>query len=151
MSEMNMFKRKTKVIDDDDNMDIETPEIKRNIIQNINGNQSIKKIPDENKSDLNHSHQVKQTISENTEKSSSYKKDLNQINKSTAQENLNKMKSSITQETQKKSSDKNNLNLDKQQTPIDKIKKAIQISGTSNIKKSVTVVKDVRINKFIIF
>lgn len=154
MSEINMFKRKTKVIDDDENMQDEGPQIKTKMINYTNGNQSINKNLEEKKSFSTHSDHLNNNITNKTEKSSNEKKDHFQHIKST-QENFNKIKSSINQETQKKTNDKNNINIGKQsitQNSLDKIKNAIQISNTSDTKKSAHLVKDVRIinliNKF---
>jgi hypothetical protein len=144
MSEINIFKRKTKVIDDDDNMDIEAPQTTTKKIENIKVIETNYKKQEENKSGNIHTVYIKKNIP-TKEQSSKEKNELiqsNEIKKPSTQENLTKPKETQIKEAIKKSVDKNNINSVKP-NPLDKIKKAINISSSTEKKKSAPVEKQV--------
>ena len=145
MSDMNILKRKNIVIDDDENMEVDNPVLTNNIKEKIDFSKMLNKKSEENKSNITHSNANKSINTVKSENHNKEKRDLIQssnINKSNVVENVNKQKSSEDRDALKKAADKNKLNLEKQ-NPLDKIKKAIQISSSSEKKKSVPLEKEV--------
>ena len=142
MSDMNIFKRKTIVIDDDENMETDNATIANKLKENKDFNSFINKKSEENKSNLTHPKAIKsETINKE-------KRDLIQsinITKSNVIENISKQKSSENRDVQYKSTDKNKLNFDKQ-IQLDKIKKAIQTSSLPDKKKLIPLEKEVSQN-----
>lgn len=148
---MNVFKRKTKVIDDEDNMDIETAEITNKKVENFHVNPSNIKKLEENKSGNNiHTIQIKNNNLTRTEHSSKEKNEFinsNEVKKAFKQENFNKSKEIEIKGAIKNSVDRNNINSVKP-SPLDKIKKSIVISSSSDKKTSVPNEKQVMILNF---
>ena len=141
---MNIFKRKTIVIDDDENMETDNPTIANKVKENKDFKSFIIKKPEENNSNITHPNAIK---SDNINKE---KRDLVQSSnntKSNVIESNTKQRSSENRDAQIKSAEKNKLILDKQ-IQLDKIKKAIQTSSLPDKKKSIPLEKEVSLNPY---
>ena len=114
-----------------------------------NLNLSNTKKLEENKSGSNiHTIHIKNNNSAKTEHSSKEKNELintKEVKKSLKEENIKRTKEIEIKEAIKKSVDKNNINSVKP-NPLDKIKKSIVISSSSDKKTSALNEKQVRIN-----
>jgi len=145
MSDMNIFKRKTIVIDDDENMEIDILTLSKNVQEKKDFNSLISKNIEENKSNITNSNAIKSLNTAKLENVNKEKKDLKQssnVIKSSEIENITKQKSREHRDAHNKSEEKNKFNLEKQ-NPIDKIKKAIQSSSLPDKNKSVALEKEV--------
>ena len=136
---MNIFKRKTIVIDDDENMETDNPTIAIKVKENKDFNSFINKKSEENKSYPTHPNSIKSEIV-NKEKRDLIKS--TNITKSNVIENITKQKSSENRDVQNKSTEKNKLDIDKR-IQLDKIKKAIQTSSLPDKKKLIPLEKEV--------